>query len=328
MSSVKEVAQRADVSVATVSRVLNNDPTVKTLNRNKVLKAIEELNYKPNMLAKSLRKKASFTIVLVMSSMSNPFYAGIVKGANEAVRNSGYKVIIGTTDANEREWETYETMLSTSQADGIVIISSCANKKIVSQLNDRYPVVMCNEYFDGLNLTYVSIDNKKAGYDAAKELLSRGCRHIVYVAGSKDSSSVKDRMAGYKEALGEAGIPFQDKLVLQPKKGYGQMKDMINELVQAGVPVDGIITHSDMHASYILKGIKDGAVLLDEKVGIISFDGTYVAEITNPALTSITQPAYELGHSAVQLLLQKIQQQEINQSKRLIVEHRLVKRET
>ncbi|WP_282935302.1 LacI family DNA-binding transcriptional regulator [Paenibacillus sp. RC67] len=328
MSSVKEVAELANVSVATVSRVLNNHPSVKKEYRQRVMKAIEELNYKPNILAKNLRKQSSSTIAMVMTTIANPFYAGIVRGAQEAIRNSGYNMIIGTT-----EWQanTYENMLSTSQVDGIIILSSWANKKTIQSLNEQYPVVMCNEYYDDINITYVSIDNKKAGYDAACELLRRGHRNIVYAAGSKKSSSVNDRLKGYKEALSEAGIHYNEQLIIRPTQGHGedgQMINRLNELVEQGITIDGILTHSDLMASYILKGIKENAIHVAKNISIISFDGTFLTEISNPGLTSIVQPAFELGFSAVNMLIQKIQNKEINKSGRLILDHQLITRET
>ncbi|WP_028548358.1 LacI family DNA-binding transcriptional regulator [Paenibacillus sp. UNC451MF] len=328
MSSVKEVAERAKVSVATVSRVLNNHPSVKKDYRQKVMKAIEELNYKPNILAKNLRKQSSNTIAMVMTTIANPFYAGIVRGAQEAIRNSGYNMIIGTT-----EWQatTYENMLSTSQVDGIIILSSWANKKTIQSLNEQFPVVMCNEYYDDINITYVSIDNKKAGYDATCELIRRGHRNIVYIAGSKKSSSVNDRLKGYKEALNEAGIEYNPQLIIKLTQGHGedgQMIAMLNELVNEGIEVDSLLTHSDLMAAYILKGIREDAIHLAKNISLISFDGTFLAEISNPGLTTIVQPAFDLGFSAVNLLIQKIQNKEINKSGRLILDHQLTIRET
>ncbi|CAG7615092.1 HTH-type transcriptional repressor CytR [Paenibacillus solanacearum] len=328
MSSVKEVAARANVSVATVSRVLNHDPSVKAVNRQKVMRAIEELQYKPNVLAKNLRKQSSNTIAMVMPTIANPFYAGIVRGAQEAIRNSGYHMILGTTG-----WQadTYENMLSTSQVDGIIILSSWANKKVIQKLNENYPVVMCNEYFDDIHITYVAIDNRKAGYDAACELIRRGCRNIVYITGSKKSSSVGDRLTGYKEALSEAGIDFRPELIVKPHQGNGedgQLVGILNELVDQGIAIDGLLTHSDLMAAFVLKGIRDKAIRLAEEVGMISFDGTFLTEISNPGVTAIVQPAYELGFSSVKLLLQKIQNKEINTSGRHILDHQLVVRET
>lgn len=328
MSSVKEVAERAKVSVATVSRVLNNDPTVKAVNRQKVMKAIDEINYKPNMLAKNLRKQSSNIIAMVMSSIANPFYAGIVRGAQEAIRDSGYNMILGTT-----EWQaaTYEHMLSTSQVDGIIILSSWANKKFIQNLNEQYPIVMCNEYYDDINITYVSIDNKKAGYDATRELIRRGNRNIVYVTGTKNTSSVKERLTGYKEALNEAGIEYNPSLIIKPTRGHGedgQMIEIINRLLDQGITIDGILTHSDLMAAFILKGMSERVIRLADHTGVISFDGTFLTEISNPGLTSIVQPTYELGFSSVNMLLQKIKNKEINKSGKLILGHQLKIRET
>jgi LacI family repressor for deo operon, udp, cdd, tsx, nupC, and nupG len=325
MSSVKEVAKRADVSVATVSRVLNNDKSVKAINRTKVLEAIQELNFKPNMLAKNLRKRASHTIVMVLPSWNNPMVAGTVKGAQRAIGSSGYSLIIGTSD-----WQSdiYENMLNTNRADGIIIFSSWANKAIVQKLNERYPVVLCNEYYEGIDLAYAAIDNKTASYEAVSELLKRGCKDIVYVRGAIDSSSVLNRLAGYKQALAEAGLAFRPDYIIKPAN-HQQITELLNKLVHQGMPVDGILAHSDLYATHILKEIKERALHLKHNVGIISFDGSYLTEITNPSLSAIVQPAEQIGFEAVNLMLQKLNNTKQSKKNELVIlAHKLVIRET
>ncbi|CAG7656359.1 LacI family DNA-binding transcriptional regulator [Paenibacillus allorhizosphaerae] len=328
MSSVKEVAKRAGVSSATVSRVLNKDPAVKPETRNKVLQIIRELNYKPNLMAKNLRKQSSKTIVMVLPTMANPFFAGIARGAQAAISQSGYNVIIGTTEFDKLQLSTYVNLLNTNLADGLILVSSNMPKEALRQLAKQHPVVLCNEYYDDLDIQSVSINNRQAGYDATCELLGRGYRSIGYITGTRESSSLLGRMSGYREALQEAGIAFNANLVAKAKSNYEQVIEVVNSIADKEKSIEGIIANSDMLASYILKGIKEGEIRLPGHVGLISFDGTFLSEVMNPALSTVAQPMYDLGFSSVGLLLQKLRNKPETADKRLFLPHRLIVRET
>ncbi|NOU96495.1 LacI family DNA-binding transcriptional regulator [Paenibacillus sp. LMG 31456] len=328
MSSVKEVAERAGVSPATVSRVINNDPTVKPETRRKVQQIIELINYKPNQFAKNLRKQASKIIVMVLPTMNNPFFAGIARGAQAATYKNGYHIITGTTEFNKWQLDAYINLLRTNLADGIIFVSLHASKDVLGDVFNKYPVVLCNEYFEDLEVPCVTIDNHKAGYDAARELTSRGKKNIAYVTGTRKSSSGAGRLNGYKQALSEAGIDYNPHLVVKAKSVLEQIKDAINGIKEKGLEIDAILTNSDLQASYILKGIKDRTIFLPPDISLISFDGTFVSEITNPSLTTVAQPMYELGYKSVEMLIQKLQNKNHIQENVVHLPHQLIIRET
>lgn len=329
MSSIKEVASRAGVSVATVSRVLNNDPVVKPDTKNKVLQVIKDMNYKPNMLAKNLRKQASRTIVMVLPSMSNPYFSEIARGAQAAAYDHTYNIIIGTIESKRWILDTYINMLKTNLAEGIVFVSSSASTELVESLMGDYKVVLCTEYYKGVDAACITIDNRKAAYEAASELIGRGLTSIAYIAGSRETSSVLARIEGYKDALHEAGIPFRPELIAGVQNKFEHVKDAVNKMVEQGLKPDGIITHSDMQAAYVLKGIKERSIHVPQEIGLISFDGTFLAEITNPTITSIVQPLYDLGYGAVRKLVQKLNNEpEAEEEGLIVLPHQLVVRET
>ncbi|WP_282942919.1 LacI family DNA-binding transcriptional regulator [Paenibacillus sp. RC67] len=327
MSSIKEVAKQANVSVATVSRVLNNDPVVKAETKTKVLRVIEEMNYKPNMLAKNLRTQASKTIVMVLPSMSNPYFSEIARGAHAAAYDSSYHIIIGTIESKQWVLETYVNLLKTNLAEGIIFVSSSANKALLEQLQPNYPIVLCTESCPGIDATCIAIDNRQASYEAVRELLQRGHKQIAYIAGSKESSSVTARLEGYKEALMEAGIAFNPDLIQPTKNVYQDVVEAVSRIHSKRLEIDAIIAHSDLQASYILRGIKEKTIHLKETVGLISFDGTFIAEITNPTISTIVQPMYDLGYRAVQQLVSQLLN-EVETPQLVILPHRMVVRET
>ncbi|CAG7643257.1 LacI family DNA-binding transcriptional regulator [Paenibacillus allorhizosphaerae] len=329
MSSVKEVAKRANVSVATVSRVLNNDPVVKQSTKEKVLEVIKEMNYKPNLLAKNLRKQASKTIVMVLPAMSNPYFAEIARGAQAAAYDFGYHIIIGTMESKRWILDTYVNLLKTNLAEGMIFVSSSADRELLQTLVGDYPIVLCTENYPGIGATCVSIDNKQAGYEATRELLRRGHRSIAYIAGNRQSSSVLGRIEGYKEALIEAGIEYNPELVAGSKNNFENVTEAMNGILGKGFGIDGVITHSDLQASYILKGIKENLIPLEASIGLISFDGTFIAEITNPSITTIVQPLYDLGYTSVHQLVLKLQNDLAEAPQGVVIlPHELVIRET
>ncbi|CAG7618875.1 Catabolite control protein A [Paenibacillus solanacearum] len=329
MSSVKEVAKRANVSVATVSRVLNNDPVVKQATKEKVLEVIKEMNYRPNLLAKNLRKQASKTIVMVLPSMSNPYFSEIARGAQAAAYDFGYHIIIGTIESKRWILDTYVNLLKTNLAEGMIFVSSSADNELLQTLVDEYPIVLCTENYPGIEAVCVTIDNKRAAYEATVELLRRGHRSIAYIAGNRQSSSVLARIEGYKEALLEAGLAYNPDFVTGAKNNFESVVEAVNGILGKGCRMDGVIAHSDLQASYILKGIKDRRIALDDSIGLISFDGTFIAEITNPSITSIVQPLYDLGYASVHKLVLKLQGDSAEAPEGLVIlPHALVIRET
>ena len=165
MSSIREVAKRAEVSIATVSRVINNDPVVNPKTREKVLKVIEELKYEPNLLAKNFRRRESRMVVMVLPSMSNPYFSGIAKGAEAAVTERGYHVIIGTMESKKHVLETYIHLLKTNLAEGMIFVSSSISDEMLGPLVNKYPIVLCTEKNNAsYDLNCVKIDERKAGY--------------------------------------------------------------------------------------------------------------------------------------------------------------------
>jgi DNA-binding LacI/PurR family transcriptional regulator len=327
MSSIKTVAKLANVSVATVSRVLNNDNKVKAETRERVLKVIEEIDYRPNLLAKNLRKKSSSTILIVLPTISNPIFNEIIRGAETAIKEKGYNVIIGTTELDNNQLETFINLLKTQQVDGAVFLSSSINKNKLKEIADDYSVVMCNEYFDEIDVPYVSIDNKRAGYDACKYLFERGKNNIAYIRGYIDSSSSLGRLDGYKKAHKEKNVPYNTECIIKGSNDFEKLRLQTIKLIEEHPSIDGLLVNSDIQASIVLKTLKQLGLRIPEDVGIISFDGTIISQIVDPSLTSIVQPMYELGYQSVEILIDKLNKNEVK-NMQVILPHRLVKRDT
>lgn len=327
MSSIKKVAELANVSVATVSRVLNDDSKVKAETREKVLKVIKEIDYKPNLLAKNLRKKSSNTILIVLPTISNPIFNEIIRGAETAIKEKGYNVIIGTTELDYLQLETFINLIKTQQVDGAVFLSSCIDKERLKEIVNDYPVVMCNEYFDEIDVSYVSIDNKKAGYDTCRYMFKQHRKKIAYIRGYIDSSSSLGRVEGYKKAHKEEKIPYNTDLVVKGSNDFEKLKKEVIKLFEEHPDIDGLLVNSDIQASIVLKTLKQLDLRVPEDIRIISFDGTIISEIVDPCLTTIVQPMYELGYQSVEILIDKLGSNKTN-NRQVILPHKLIERDT
>lgn len=324
---IKEIADIANVSTATVSRVLNNSGKVSSKTQERVWKVIEEHGYKPNLLAKHFRQKKSNTILVVLPTISNLFFTEIVRGLQEACDESGYKVIVGTTEKDFKKMQVYTDLLENYLVDGALFVSSSINKETLLRFVNKYPVVLCNEFIKGVDTTFIAIDNKQAGYDATSYMLSNGKNKLAYVRGEVDSSSVIRRLAGFKQALAEYDIRYDPSQVMKENDNKDKMRRSVVELLKQGV--NGFVVHSDSKAVHILKMIKELGYTVPNEVSIISFDGTELTEIVEPALSSITQPMHSLGYEAVKLLIDSIENKHrIQDIRKVILPHTLTVRET
>ncbi|WP_105614546.1 LacI family DNA-binding transcriptional regulator [Vallitalea okinawensis] len=327
MSTIKEVAEKSGFSVATVSRVINNDKNVKDKTRAKILKVIKDLDYKPNSLGQNLRKQRSNTILLVIPTISNPFFAEIIRGAEAAIKKNNYKVITATTEMDVNQLNVYINMLKTNQVDGAIFISSSISKEILQNFVDDYPVVMCNEYFEGMDVSYTTIDNEKASYEATKYLLDQGKKKIAYIHGEIDSSSKIARVKGYKKALEEKNIAFNKELAVMGYDDFNKLRSRMKKFLEMHKDVDGMLINSDIQASIILKLLKNLNYDVPKDMGLVSFDGTIISQIVEPLMTTIAQPMYALGKESVELLIDRLKK-ENKEVKNVILPYKFLIRET
>lgn len=207
MPNIKDVARLAGVSVATVSRVINHDSKVSDASREKVLLAIQEIGYKPNLLGRNLRLSQTMKILVLVPTLSNLFYSRMVKGIESRARAQGYSIMICIA-ADAAAENRYFEMLYTHQVDGIILCSSEQTADKLRQIAQTQPLIMCGEYVEGAGLSAVTIDNRRAAYDAVRQLISMGHREIALL-GNDRYLSARLREEGYRQALAEENIPIR-----------------------------------------------------------------------------------------------------------------------
>ena len=325
MSTIKEVAKLCGFSVATVSRVLNDDSIVKAETRKKVLVAVQELNYRPNLIAKNLRTQRSNSILVMIPTISNPFYADILGGIQQRIKEMQMNPIIGTVEFEPNHMDHYLGLLDSNQAAGAIFVSSSITSEQLDELAKKVPVVMCNEYFDPMPVSYVAIDNEKAAYEAVNEMLQSGCKRIAYFGGSRGSSSTIDRAHGVKRA-GEKneGVKID---IIRGEEDVSSLRDKIGRVLRENPDIDGLLMNSDIYGAVGIRVLVEMGRSPGQDIRIISFDGTYISELTTPMLTCIRQPTFDLGYLAAKLLENKIEEKNAP-LEQVILPHTLVVRET
>lgn len=310
MVSLKDVARHAGVSLGTASRVVNKKAGVKEENRLAVERAIAELGYQPNFIARSLKVRHSLTFGMLIPDISSPYYPDLVRGAEDEARKWGYSLLLVNTDrSQEREGQALQLLLE-KQVDGLLYVSNTLQEDTHQALRTARCPVMLVSTRDYLRkeLPSVSFDNCQGAMDATRHLLSLGHRRIALLAGPEnDPNAGQPRHQGYCDALREAGIPVDDSLILWGEDyshafGYQSGK----ALLQRGKPPTAIFSVADVIAMGACKAILDAGLRIPRDIAVMGFDGLAYTAYTYPSLSTIETPRYFMGARAARALIDSI----------------------
>ncbi|GFN24245.1 LacI family DNA-binding transcriptional regulator [Thermanaeromonas sp. C210] len=310
MPTIYDVAKAAGVSIATVSRVINGYPFVSEKTREKVLQVMQELNYSPNILAAALMKKVTYTVGLLIPDISNPFFAEITRGAEDAANKFGFNTIICNTD-NDSEKETkYINLLLQKSVDGLIFATSeIVNQNILMLKEKKFPMVLIAREVEGSGVDVVLADNVQGAYEGVKYLIELGHRTIAFVGEPLTIKSTQERLAGYEKALKDAGLPIVEHLILTGFKTLEETYKKIKSFYWKTRP-SAIFATNDVLAIGVIRGLKELRINIPEDVSIVSFDDTVFASIAEPPLTSVAQPMRQMGQLAIMKLINRIRNKE------------------
>lgn len=306
MVTIKDVAKAAGVSAATVSRVLNDSVNVDAIKREKVMKAVRDLGYRPNEIARSLFKKSSHTVGLLLPSIANPFFDQIAEAVEETVNSYGYKVILcNTHDDADREKEYIENLIL-SNCDGFIVIS---DSSILDELSESYPVpfVALDRYVvedqGGCRYPVITTDNYEGGRMAAQHLLDCGCKHLAHIGRAEGSKFAELRANGFADVLKENGMNF---FIVTCPFLYNKGITAAESLFDSYPSVDGVFAGNDMIAFATITVAFGRGIRIPEQVQLIGFDDILFSRLVTPALTTISQSIGTMGKNAAELLMKKI----------------------
>ncbi|ACZ09891.1 Degradation activator [Sebaldella termitidis] len=323
--SIKDIAKRAGVSIATVSRVLNKNGRYSRETEEKILKIIEESGYRRNVNAKSLRTKKTQTIGVIVPDITNEFFAKIIQSVERNAMKYDYSVFVCNTDEDEAREQMQVKNLLEKFVDGIIYISGKTKSGEEVEENIGIPVVYIDRYISASKM-YVQSDNKEGGYLATKELLSAGCENIMIIKDFRQISSIISRYEGYKMALKEAGKSVDENLIHNVDHvNYEEAKKGVLEKINNGIKFDGIFATNDWMAIGAISALREREIKIPEEVKIVGFDNMSISEITSPSITTIHQDSEKLGEYATEILMGIILKDETD-VKNISVPVKLVKR--
>lgn len=304
MVKIKDVAAAAGVSTATVSRVLSDHPHVRAEVRDRVLAAVAELEYRPNLLARSLRAQQTNTIGLILPDIRNPFFAGISRAVEDIAYEHGMTVILCNTDENPEREALYLEVMRAEQVSG-VILSSTQRIARLADLNLDVPVVLVDRAFKNSDVDAVLLDNMSAAAELTTHLLERGYRRIAALIGDTNTTG-RERQRGYEAALREYGLaPIQSLMkIVRPRIDTGCAAAI--ELLEAGQPPDAILAGNSLLTAGALQAIRERNLRIPQDVAVVGFDEPLWASLVEPAITTMAQPTDDIGKTATELLLQRI----------------------
>lgn len=321
MTSIRDVAKLAQVSPATVSRVINGTAKVDDEKKQRVLNAISETGFVPNEVARSLFKKSAKIIGLILPTIENPFFTQLASVIEKKADESGYRLLLCNTNGDPEKEKSSLSMLASMNADGIILTTS--NEETFESVNScPIPVVITDRrVVSDAMAGYVHSDHYEGGRLAIKHLLDCGCRNIVCVRGPMDISSARARYEGYHQVCQEKNIVEQ---VIDCDYDFNKGLLAAEEILKKFPEVDGIIACNDIVAISIYKVLNSKGIKVPDDIQLIGYDNIRLSELLTPELTTISQPVDEIGAKAAELIINGSK----DEQKEYVFETKLIQRET
>lgn len=325
MASIREVAKIAQVSPATVSRVINGTAKVDEVKRQRVLEAIDETGYKPNELARALFKKSSKIIGMIVPNIENPFFNELAKVIEKEAYENGYRILLCNSNDNEEKELMNIQMLNQLKADGVIIVTN-SDRTVQEVEQYDFPVVLVDRNFSShKEMSVVESDNYKGGKMATEHLIKCGCKNIVCMRGPQSLSSAKQRYLGYNYICKKYGINEQ---YIDCDYSFESGLRKTKELIKRYPNVDGIIASNDMVAISVYKILTKKGYRVPDDIQIIGFDNISYSWLFTPEITTIAQPIKEIGKKSIQIIIGHKKEEKIEIEKENIFDVKLIQRQT
>ena len=307
--TIKDVARKSGVSQATVSRVAGNYGYVSEANRRKVLAAIRELGYRPNVIARSMVTKSTHTIGLVVTDITNPFFAHLARGVESITWPAGYTLILANTDENPVHEEMVIRALLERQVDGLILVPASSQKSpfLEGVFQQEVPIVLLDRNVEGLSIDAVMVDNENGAFQAVTHLINLSHRRIAMIIDNLSISTNAERLEGYRHALFAAGLPFDETLVQSCSYTQQSAFEITFEILCRTDHPTALFTANNFMTLGALQAIRRAGLSIPGDVALVGFDDLDWNVINSPQITAVTQPVAEMGNVAAQRLLARLQ---------------------
>lgn len=325
--TMEDIAERAGVSINTVSRALNDKTDINDGTKEEILKIAEELNYQPNRFAKGLRSSKTSTLGVIVADIQNPFFSALLKGVEKAARKEGYSIIVQDTDEKyTNEQSAVQTVLA-EQVDGLLISPAQTNEQTIMDLQQSgLPFVLLGRYFKDLDTNFIVTHDVQGATAAIDHLVELGHEQIAIVNGPSHISSSKERLEVYRKAMTHHGLVtpenFIFKNIVTMEQGYENGKRLLS---QSNLPT-AVFCYSDFVALGVIKAARDVGLRVPEELAVVGYDDIFFSAYLEVPLTTVRIPKYKLGKKAFEILNGILENK--NQKTKLKLPVELIKRES
>ncbi|MFP7478124.1 catabolite control protein A [Terribacillus saccharophilus] len=324
--TIYDVAREANVSMATVSRVVNGNPNVKPATRKKVLSTIEQLGYRPNAVARGLASKRTTTVGAIIPDISSIFFSELARGIEDIATMYKYNMILSNSDQNpDKELTLFNSMLE-KQVDGIVFMGGKISDELLQQFDKSpVPIVIAATGQGTGEIPTVAIDYEQAAYEATKLLVDHNHKHPAFVAGTAEAETNNQKYKGYLRAVTENNAEVKQEYIVKANNTYNSGLEAAKQLAELADRPSAVFVSSDEMALGVIHGFQDIGLRVPEDIEVVGYDNTRLATMVRPTLSTVVQPTYDIGAVAMRLLTKLMNKEEVS-DKNVILPHRIIER--
>lgn len=310
--TMNDIAKALDLSASTVSKALSNSYEISEKTKQLVLEYAKKNNYRPNLIAQSLKQGHSNSIGIVVATIDNHFFSQVINGIESIAYSEGYNVIFTQTHESYELEVKNVNHLAHRSVDGLLISLSTETKNIeyLQKLQEQgLPIVFFDRVSDDMDTHKVIVDNFKGAYEAADHLIKSGYKNIAHITSTANTSVTRERLSGYKQALTDNGMPVNSQYIKYSQYGgrnVDEIKSMLNELLVLDVRPDAIFTAFDRITTVTLGLLHQLKIDIPKDIALLGFTNTVLADVLNPSLTTVYQPGFEIGKAATEMLISLI----------------------
>jgi LacI family transcriptional regulator len=308
-TTIHDIARKLNITASTVSRALKDHPRISTETKKAVLKTAEKLNYQPNHIAAALRNGKSNIIGIIVPTADRTFFSSVVRGIEEIANTSKYNVMICQTyDSYEKEMDTVEALLN-ARVDGIIasFAKNTTNFDHFLKVKERgIPLILFDRSNDALEVSHVVVDDFLGAYKATEHLIQQGCRRVAHFTNTRKISIYKERLRGYREALLDNGLPYDESLVVESNLQLEDGRNSMERMLQRAEIPDGVFSASAYGILGAMQVLKEKGIRIPEEVALVGFSNEPFTSFTEPALTSVDQHSMRMGNAAAEIFLEEI----------------------
>lgn len=307
---IKQIAAEAGVSIATVSRVINGRETVDPRLRDQVLEAIDRLDYRPNGIARSLRLRRTATLGAVIPSITNPYFTEVVRAMQDTATEYGYTLLVTNSDRDVAKEEAALAIFLDRQVDGVVLVSAATGSEpsvaLRALLDHGTPIVALDRALTYLDLDQVTVNTRSGAREAVAHLVARGRRRIAFLAGPPSIFTATEKLAGYRDGLAEAGLPEDDALIFPGDYTVESGETQALALLALRSRPDALLVANNLMTLGAIRVLLRQQIAIPQEIAVVGYDDVPWTDVVRPTVTVVSQPTYELGKRAIELLVARL----------------------